>query len=111
MIRYSLTDLTTYQNELNNKCDTKKVEETIDAILKRLQYKIEKRPTAHSIQCCLFIESYDSDDVIDLSRYTAAELFMIKQYFEEKGFTVSYVYDNTFTTGSSDYIQGLKIKW
>ena len=38
MMRYSFEDFLNYQNELNKRCDEKKVQETIDIILEKLKY-------------------------------------------------------------------------
>lgn len=113
MMRYSFKDFLTYQNKLNEKCDEEKVEETIDCVLRRLKYIIEKYPTTHKKELNLFFKSMedDSGDVINLSRYTATELSRIKQYFEEMGFKVSYSYDDAYVSNPCGDIRGFLFEW
>ena len=113
MMRYSFEDFLNYQNELNKRCDEKKVQETIDIILEKLKHSIERHPTRHKTCLTIFFKymTDDSSDHLDFSLYTATELSKIKQYFEEMGFKVSYCYDDTYVPNPSDYIRGFTFKW
>ena len=88
-MRYTFQQFLEFQNELNAKKDEKKVEETIDFILKRLEEHISFYPTSHK-EMFEWI-TIDSKPLYRLDEYTAVEQDAISNYLNNMGFRTEWM--------------------
>lgn len=106
MMRYSFKEFLKYQNELNNRYDKEKVEHIIDDILNQLRLMVELYPTSH--KCKIYNSSYNDDCYYDLHHCSLSELREISNYFEDMGFTVTWVH---YQDDETRHIQSFEISW
>ena len=106
-MRYTMSQLLEYQNELNQKLDKKKVEAAIDNILREIEYYIKQEPTRRSYYATFWKEEGNdpTEHANFFSSFSDSELKYIQQYFEKMGFKEVKIVTSRAYRGQNTEIQ------